>query len=236
MRELIELIDQQRSGWLIVQQWLEGDVSNYEVLSRNSTFAKSKLHQLQVATLSPPSAVLYETGGILVDNGWWRVLGSGHPRLPRTIVSETQSGHIKQFWLLMMYPEGFFALNDGEFGKDRRGVSYFTSDSLEWERLDTNHSGFLQWALYDNLNRFYLKICWTRWQEETSSLKGGIIYSFYPPLWTEPQLSIAQGSRATVPGGVHWSFCLHLQHQLTEMQNDGYSDTAYEHKAMTRFH
>lgn len=32
MRELTELIDQQSSGWLMVQQWLKEANNNYEVL------------------------------------------------------------------------------------------------------------------------------------------------------------------------------------------------------------
>ena len=30
-------------------------------------------------------AVIFETGGILIDEGWLRILGSGHPRLPRSL-------------------------------------------------------------------------------------------------------------------------------------------------------
>jgi len=91
MRELTELIDQQSSGWLMVQQWLKEANNNYEVLPCDPTLARSALHQLQVTTLSPLGAVLYETGGILVDNGWLRILGSGHPKLARAPASWTQS-------------------------------------------------------------------------------------------------------------------------------------------------
>lgn len=35
MRELTELIDQQSSGWLMVQQWLKEANNNYEVLNRH---------------------------------------------------------------------------------------------------------------------------------------------------------------------------------------------------------
>jgi hypothetical protein len=32
MRELAELIDQQRSGWHTVKEWLQEAINNYEVL------------------------------------------------------------------------------------------------------------------------------------------------------------------------------------------------------------
>ena len=224
MRELTELIDQQSSGWLMVQQWLKEANNNYELLPCDPTLARSALHQLQVTTLSPPGAVLYETGGILVDNGWLRILGSGHPRLARAPASWMQSVTTgRNFQALLVADDvsgGFFALNGGEFGEDRGGVYYFAPDSLEWESLDTNYSGFLHWALCGNLESFYQSVRWTGWREETSEMNGDAVYSFYPFLWTEPQLVIEQRSRAVVSVDEHWSLSMNLQHQLTKMQGE----------------
>ena len=224
MRELTELIDQQSSGWLMVQQWLKEANNNYEVLPCDPTLARSALHQLQVTTLSPLGAVLSETGGILVDNGWLRILGSGHHKLTRAPASWTQSVATGRIFQALLVADdvsgGFFALNGGEFGEDRGGVYYFAPDSLEWESLDTNYSGFLQWVLCGNLDRFYQSVRWTGWREETSEMNGDAVYSFYPFLWTEPQLSIEQRSRAVVSVDEHWSLCMNLQHQLTNMQGD----------------
>jgi hypothetical protein len=224
MRELTELIDQQSSGWLMVQQWLEEANNNYEVLPCDPALARSALHQLQITTLSPLGAVLYETGGILVDNGWLRTLGSGHPKLARAPASWTQSVTTGRIFQALFVADdvsgGFFALNGGEFGEDRGGVYYFAPDSLEWESLGTNYSGFLQWVLCGNLDRFYQGVRWTGWHEETSGMNGDAVYSFYPFLWTEPQLPIEQRSRAAVSVDEHWSLCMNLQHQLTNMQGD----------------
>ncbi|WBG92737.1 DUF2625 domain-containing protein [Pantoea piersonii] len=88
----------------------------------------------------------------------------------------------------------FFALNGGEFGKDRGGVYYLASDTLEWESLETDYSGFLHRALCGDLDRFYQSVRWTGWREETSSINGEAVYSFYSFLWTEPQLPIEQRS------------------------------------------
>jgi len=41
------------------------------------TNRKSALVAVQVTTRSPMGAIIYETGGILVDHGWIRILGSG---------------------------------------------------------------------------------------------------------------------------------------------------------------
>jgi len=224
MRELTELIDQQSSGWLLVQQWLEEANNNYEVLPCDPVLARSALHQLQITTLSPLGAVLYETGGILVDNGWLRILGSGYPKLARALASWTQSVTTGRIFQALLVADdvlgGFFAINGGEFGEDRGGIYYFAPDSLEWESLHTNYSGFLQWVLCGNLDRFYQGVRWTGWREEISGINGDAVYSFYPFLWTEPQLPIEQRSRAAVSIDEHWSLCMNLQHQLTNMQGD----------------
>ncbi|AUQ24840.1 DUF2625 domain-containing protein [Dickeya zeae] len=218
MRELTELIDQQRSGWLIVEQWLTDAANNYKVLPCNPTLAKSELHQLQVTTSSPLGAVLFETGGIIVDSGWLRILGSGHSMLPRTLASWTRSVTTDRTFQAFLIADdvsgGFFALNGGEFGKDHGTVYYFAPDTLEWESLDTNYSGFLHWTLNGDLDLFYRSVRWTGWREETSSMNCDAVYSFYPFLWTEPQLSIAQRSRTTVPVDEHWSFCQNLQQNI----------------------
>lgn len=224
MRELTELLDQQSSGWLMVQQGLKEANNPYEVLPCDPTLARSALHQLQVTTLSPLGAVVYETGGILIDNGWLRILGSGHPRLARSPASWTQSVTTGRIFQALLIADdvsgGFFALNGGEFGEDRGGVYYFAPDSLKWESLDTNYSGFLQWVLCGSLKQFYQSVRWTGWHEETSEMKGDTVYSFYPFLWTEPQMPVEQRSRAVVSVDEHWLLCLSLQHQLTSIQGD----------------
>nr|WP_312158312.1 DUF2625 family protein [Pantoea piersonii] len=72
MRELTELIDQQSSGWFIVQQWLKEASNNYKVLPCNPMLAGSELHQLQVTTHSLLGAVLIRNGG-----SWLIMAGCG---------------------------------------------------------------------------------------------------------------------------------------------------------------
>ncbi|NIL26890.1 DUF2625 domain-containing protein [Yersinia massiliensis] len=224
MRGLIELIDHQRSGWLTVQEYLKEASNNYEVLPCDPILAGSALHQLQVTTFSPLGSLVYETGGILIDNGWLRILGSGHSQLTRTPASWTQSVTPgRTFQALLVADDvsgGFFALNGGEFGEDRGGVYYLAPDSLEWENLDMSYSGLLNWALHGNLDRFYQSVRWAGWREEISAMCGNKVYSFYPYLWTEPKLPIEQRSRAIVPIDEHWLLSMNLQRQITNMQRN----------------
>lgn len=50
----------------------------------------------QVTTRSPMGAVVYHTGGILVDHGWIRILGAGECKLMITIRSRPR---VSSCWL-----------------------------------------------------------------------------------------------------------------------------------------
>lgn len=70
----------------MVQQWLAEATNAVEVLPPPDDATRDlALLATQVTTRSPMGAVIYESGGILVDYGWLRILGSGHPRLPRSL-------------------------------------------------------------------------------------------------------------------------------------------------------
>ncbi len=56
-----------------------------EVLAASALARGEALLETQVSVRSTLGAIVYETGGLLIDHGWLRILGSGHPRLPRTL-------------------------------------------------------------------------------------------------------------------------------------------------------
>lgn len=74
----------------IIQNWLKEATNHAELLPVNKDLAETALYQLQVTTKSPMGALVYGSGGLLIDNGWLRIAGSGHPRLPRDPASWTQ--------------------------------------------------------------------------------------------------------------------------------------------------
>src|SRR3954447_10348684 len=81
-RPLAELLKVDEPAWPIVQQWIAEAKNPVEVLPAGDK-AGEELESLQLTARSPMGAIVYHTGGLLVDHGWLRVLGSGHPRLPR---------------------------------------------------------------------------------------------------------------------------------------------------------
>ncbi len=85
MRTIDELINKTEPGWTLVQRWIDSAKNKVEILPCDSTKAKDALYKTQVTSRSPMGAIIYSTGGLLIDNGWVRILGSGHNKLNRTL-------------------------------------------------------------------------------------------------------------------------------------------------------
>src|SRR5205823_4602334 len=98
------------------------------------------LEALQITARSPLGAVAYETGGILVDDGWLRVLGAGSGRLARTIAGwnglPCDAGDAYLPGAMFVADDvvgGMFAVDVGALGAAARGnVCYFDPRSLTW--------------------------------------------------------------------------------------------------------
>ena len=113
---LTPLINTQDPGWPLVQGWIASAKNKVQVLPKMAARADSALLAAQVTTRSPMGAVIYETGGILVGNGWLRILVSGSPALNRDLMGWNKN---KQKGLLLVADDAlgsFFALNGGAFG------------------------------------------------------------------------------------------------------------------------
>lgn len=202
-RSLQELMAVDESAWPTVQGWIQAGENVVEVLPPDDHLRGLALEETQVTTRSPMGAIVYETGGLLVDRGWLRVLGSGHPKLPRSLPQwnrgrSTNAENQSQGFLLVAddVVGGFYALNGGAFGPDAGRVFYFAPDTLCWEPLNgMNYSQFLVWAFSSRLAQFYEAMRWHGWESEVSALKGDLAFSFYPFLWTREGKDIAKCSR-----------------------------------------
>ncbi|WP_079364313.1 DUF2625 domain-containing protein [Hydrogenophaga sp. H7] len=204
MRTLEELVNREEPAMPLVFQWIAQSAWRVEVLNPSEERG-DVLTDLQVTTRSPMGAIAYETGGIFIDHGWLRILGSGHPKLPRNIVdwnSNRSSGH------LLVADDvigGFFSINGGALGDDRGSVYYWAPDTLRWEPLGLGYSDFLAWALSDKLAVFYEGFRWPKWEAEAEQVKGDQCFNFYPFLWTE-QGSVGSSSRKLISVAEQYAF------------------------------
>ena len=120
MRPLKDLIDPNDSGWKLVKEWIDTAENKVEILPADPQKAKDALYQLQVTTNSPMGAIVYKTGGLLIDDGWIRILGSGSSKLNRSLPdwnkgkSFKEAGETPSFLLIADDAlGGFYVLNGG---------------------------------------------------------------------------------------------------------------------------
>lgn len=196
MRPLSDLINTTDPAFPLVQDWIANAAVSCEVLAPSPS-RDDILLGLQVTTRSPMGAIAHETGGLLIDHGWLRVLGSGHPRLPRNLVDWNQGRADGYLLVADDAVGGFFALNGGALGQDAGAMYYWAPDGMAWEALDLGYSDFLQAMLGGRLQDFYASLRWDGWQDEVQRLTPDQCLSFYPFLWTK-EGSVAASSRRAV--------------------------------------
>lgn len=221
IRPVEELINKTDPGWTLVTDWIKSAKNKVEILPVDTTKAKDALYKIQVTTRSPMGAVVYMTGGLLIDNGWIRILGSGSEKLNRTLPDWNKGKSFKEFgdaptFLLIADDAigGFYLLNSGGLGKDLGKVYYFSPDDLEYEPLDITYTEFLQFCFNGDLDKFYKGNRWTKWRNEVSTLDGDKVFNFYPFLWTKEGKNINKISRKAVPVEEQYSFNLSMRKQL----------------------
>lgn len=204
MRQLNELIDKEDSAWPILKTWFYDAKNQVEIPPAKDPDRAEALVETQVTTRTTMGAIVYETGGLLIDSGWLRILGSGHPRLPRSLPGWNDGrtllwrGHTPPFLLIGDdVLGGFFAIDGGGLVAPGN-VCYFAPDSLEWENLDRGYSEFVQLCLSGDLTLFYEGVRWHGWETDVSELEGDRAYSIYPPLWAQGP-PINERDRRSVP-------------------------------------
>jgi hypothetical protein len=169
------------------------------------------LYRLQVTTRSRLGALALHTGGLLVDDGWLRVLGGGGGEhgLPSLALANNlpSVGQQPPTALLVGYDVlgGRFEMNGPDpAALGRPGnpgeVCYFGPDTLTWECLDTGHGGWLSWIADGGPAPFYESLRWPGWPEETRTLPLSHGITVYPFLWSrEAHQDLAGTTRQPAP-------------------------------------
>ena len=153
MKTLADLINTADPAWPLIQEWLAEAANPVEILPHDPAAAEAELVKTQVTTRSVMGAVVYETGGILINHGWLRILGSGSPCLPRGLGSwnlgrtQAELAAPAPYYLIADDTAGgYFALNGGGLDGTPGNVFYLPPDTLEWEDCELGYTDFLNWA------------------------------------------------------------------------------------------
>ena len=202
MRQLDELINTEEPAWPILQEWISLAKNKVEVLPCDKAQAGEALVYTQVTTRSFMGAIVYETGGLLIDNGWIRILGAGCEQMNRSLPAWNKGKTFTEYgepapYLLVADDAigGFFAINGGYLGQDAGNIYYFAPDSLEWEPMGISYTQLLLFCFENDLDEFYSGFRWNNWEEDLKSLKPDYAYSFVPFLWTKEGKDINNISR-----------------------------------------
>ncbi|MBO9659000.1 MAG: DUF2625 domain-containing protein [Chitinophagaceae bacterium] len=218
MRPIEELIDTTDPGWRIVKEMIDSATNKVEILSADSARARAALYDLQVTSRSSLGAVVLYTGGILIDHGWIRILGSGNTKLDRGVMQ----------WHRKLYPAqnpgyiivaddaigGFYLQNGGGLGDDIGNMYYFSPDNLEFEPMEYGYTDFLNFCFNGDLEGYYKGYRWKTWKTDVTSLSGNKTFSFFPMLWTKEGKDIEKNTRAPIPVEEQYFFNLDLRKQL----------------------
>nr|WSX74382.1 DUF2625 domain-containing protein [Streptomyces sp. NBC_00899] len=170
---------------------------------------------LQVTARSTLGALVLNTGGLLVDDGWVRVFGGGSA-VGGSLPSMGQVNGFPAAFDPAWHPAaglvvghdvvgGVFTLN----GHDPAAVgrpgapgqmTYFAPDTLAWEALEMGHSAWVSWLLSGRLETFYDGLRWPGWREEAAALVPSQGITVFPFLWSkEAHADLAATSRRAVP-------------------------------------
>lgn len=206
MRTLQELIDTNDSAWPMIKQWIAESPKQVTTLSKNTQeIANNALTALQLTTKSTLGALIYESGGLLIDNGWIKVLGGGHNDQMLDILTWNQGKTImdnntNKGFIIVAFDVlgGYFCINSGALGKDIGKIYYFAPDTLDYEALEIGYSQLLNFFLTGRTEQFYQDFRWTNWQEQIASLQYNQVINFVPPLWTKEGKDIEQSAKKAV--------------------------------------
>ena len=204
-RELNELINKNDDAISLIHEWKYNAKNKIQILENDSLKSKEALFNSQVSTRSPMGAIIFHTGGILINNGWIRIYGSGNEKLDRNL-PEWNKGKTFQTYgekpnHLIIADDavgGFFLLNGGDLGNDLGKIYYLSPDNLEPEALNLSYTYFIDFCFNGNIDNFYKDLRWKNWENDFKTLNTNEAFMFYPYLWTKEGKNINKVQKTKV--------------------------------------
>lgn len=190
-RDIAALSNVADPAWPAIEALIEEAAWGAELLPVDPAQAGQALLLLQVDAGTALGAVCLHTGGLLVDGGWLRLLGSGHPRLPGGVPE--WSGLVKPprfagfAGALVVGHDvlgGLFAVNGGGLPGPEGHAFYLSPEHLQWEDMGFGYMGLLEWALTGDLPGFYNASRWGDWEEDVAGVSGDQGIYREPPPWS----------------------------------------------------
>jgi hypothetical protein len=222
VRSVQDLTSVDDPAWPVILEWVQASPRPVRVLPPPTGDRGRCLRRLQVTVRSPLGALAWESGGLVLDDGWLRMLGGGSAGLPDVATASGLDEPAPESApppLLIVAQDvlgGLFAVNGGGLAVDLGEVAYFGPDTLDWTGLGAGHTQFLEWTLIGDTRGFYEDLRWPGWREEVAAVGLDQGLSVYPPLFS------AEGSRdvgATSRRPVPWAEIVEFNRSAAEQLN-----------------
>lgn len=187
MRSLEDLVHVKPPAWPWLAELIERSRVPVRVIPADPEAASTCLYRLQVSVASALGAVAFNTGGLIVDHGWLRILGCGGEGLTDLAMANALGDRAKAAGppshLVVAYDVvgGRFAVNGGGLPGPSGQVHYWGPDTLSWHSLGFGHSAFIEWTLAGSTVDFYSSLRWPGWEEDAESVAGDQGILLYPP-------------------------------------------------------
>lgn len=192
--------DANTPAWSALEQQIRDSTIDIRVLPFPWN-GQDLLRALGVTERSTLGALVAHTGGLVIDQGWLRILGGGHAKLPDLVEANAIRDAAPPPFLLIAHDAlgGQFAIDGGGLGISPGEVCYFGPDTLTWTSIGVGHTAFVNWALAGGLNDFYADLRWAGWEREVAALRLDQGLSIYPPPFTTEGRDLGSTSRRPVP-------------------------------------
>jgi hypothetical protein len=202
-RSIDELIDRSNHAWPTVMRWVSAASRPVTVLPANPG-GRQTLEALQVTTRSPMGALALESGGLIIDDGWLRLLGGSEPeriglRTWNGLLPDSEPLVPGALVVAIDVVGGLFAINDVAFPDGRGHVWYFGPDTLTWLDTGMGYSELVKWSVGGDLDGFYSDLRWPRWRDQTRPLTIDQGISIYPFPWATDAGPLGSRQRRVVP-------------------------------------
>lgn len=190
-------------AWPALREAIDAAEVDVVVLLLPPKAGPAQLEALQISAASPMGAIASHCGGLLADNGWFRLFGGGADRLPSLAAANglparttSAAGSLLVGWDAL---GGRFAVDGGALQAAPGEVCYFGPDTLAWDGLGCGYSTFVQTLLAGGWAEAFSALRWRGWQRDVAGLAPDQGLSLYPPPFTAEGQDMAAVSHSVVP-------------------------------------
>jgi hypothetical protein len=141
--------------------------------------------------------VVHHSGGLVLDHGWLRVLGSGNDEDHLASLSELNDNAAGGVIVAQDVLGGQFAWMSNASSKPT--IWYLAPDTLKWEDCERGYSDWLAAMIGGAMTGFYESVRWHGWVEEVEACRLDQAINLFPPLWTREGRDLNAVSRRPVP-------------------------------------